>query len=150
MFGQDPRRFGQICRVAKRTERREETFEGDFLSWRRHSHKMEEEILPSLLTSFPWTRAYAPLLLGQTKTCTDLQQRLIAICKGKNTSFYNISKAFVTLFKSKKKLYKKHTKLVWPWILVINVAFLIKTCFYRIKVFLCQSCFDEENIVKNK
>lgn len=49
--------------LKNRTGRRVETFEGDFLSWRRLSHKMEEEILPSLLTSFSSTRVYAPLLV---------------------------------------------------------------------------------------
>lgn len=32
VFCQDRRLFGRFCRVAKRTGRREETFEGDFLS----------------------------------------------------------------------------------------------------------------------
>lgn len=44
---------------------------------------MEEEILPSLLTSFSSTKAYAPLLLRSTQFNREFQQHLIGKCKGK-------------------------------------------------------------------
>lgn len=57
---------------------------------------MEEEILPSLLTSFSSTRAYAPLLLRSTQLTWDLQQRLMGEYEGKNKRFKNI---FLIIFK---------------------------------------------------
>lgn len=66
-----------VCRLIKRPGMRVETFQGDFLSRRRHSYKMEEEILPSLLTSFSSTRSLCAITtsLGRQKGIALLQHR---------------------------------------------------------------------------